>query len=344
MGEIHLGLTEKAHMREKPEGGKEVFLYMDEQPEVKDYDLRQSPRFWLSCYRSLYGDGATRIASPENPLVTPSAGALSFIYDETGKIGYVAMAQKDGGAPRDPGFRVPRNGFPQSEDDWYSMAHLWREAYEEGIFLTRSKELVLPQSGEGEGEIMRRAVFIQGKTPLRIRGTKRVPIEFLDGPDKLSIYRGEDHIKTVDGYVSWTPETGFNFIKPMVVEHPMEDLLLVDPETFPNGDLIGRDYCVIDLKHLQGKVFGDIIHETVHRLKEGSEFRSDVNVFERDDRFFTDKVPRSVLCSFEYDGQPVYPVDWMRESFDFLRRPDVEKALNGAFRFSGYERKLLERS
>ncbi|MBU0530121.1 MAG: hypothetical protein KKC05_00440, partial [Nanoarchaeota archaeon] len=71
----------------------------------------------------------------------------------------------------------------------------------------------------------------------------------------------------------------------MEVQYPLEELHLVDGETLPDGTPLQRDVCVLDLAHLQGKVFGDPIHETVHRYRDGN-----MEMFERDDEFYTDKV------------------------------------------------------
>ncbi len=135
----------------------------------------------------------------------------------------------------------------------------------------------------------------------------------------------------------------------MIVKHPIEELLLIDAETKPNGELIGRDYCIIDLEHLQGKVFGDPIHEIVHSIKRGDEFLKSVHISERDDKFLTDKVPRSVLCQFDYKGKPVYPLDWMDESYQFLSDKEVQKSFlshqdqKKLFRWSALERSLKVR-
>jgi len=251
------------------------------------------------------------------------------------------MAQKDLEAPRDPGFRVPRNGFPTSPSDWLTMDHLYRKAFEEGLILTRSYELVLPEDGMHDEIINQRAAFVESNTPLRFKGTRRVPIEFAGGRDTLNIYKEGQHTPpsySYRGALCWTPETGFNLITPMIVRYPISELLLVDPETMPSGKMIGRDQCVIDLDALKGKRFGEPIRETVHRSKKRV-FLPEIETFERDDLFLTDKVPRAVLCQFEYDGGTIYPVDWMDESREFLSRPDVQAAYNRAFAFSAFERK-----
>ncbi len=349
---MYVGLVEKAQLVESYDHNKRPIRYVaisiPYNIKVVDRDVRQSLDFWLKAVDGLYEivdvpTPRTIIASKENPLSTPSAGAVSFFCDENGEVRYVAMAQKDAGAPRDPGFRVPRNGFPESERDWYTMEHLVREAYEEGIMLTRNYELILPDDGLGEHIVNERARILESQTPLRIAVTIRVPVKFVDGRDKITVVKGNDmyHSFLEDyGTVSWTPETGLNFVKAMEVRYPMEDVLLVDTETLPDGRIIGRDYCVTDLLHLQGKRFGDPVHETVHRIKDGSEFLPQVQVFGRDDVFLADKVSRSLLCQYEYHGQPVYPVDWLEESLEFLSRPEVQKAYGQGFAFSDLEKRL----
>ncbi len=351
MPEIYLALIEKATAKQRIDYGngrkaRDVSIHIPRDPEIINYDRKQSPWFWLECVEHLRSNGYAKIASHENPLVTPSSGAISFFYDPKGEIRYVAMAQKDAGAPRDPGFRVPRNGFPQSEQDWYTMDHLVREAFEEGIMLTRNYELVLPVDGTGEDEINQRAEILVTQTPIKINGTRRVPIVFRDGRDTLRVYREGEKQPRYEGKgaISFTPETGFNFIKMMEVQYPIDELYLIDSETKPDGSIIGREYCVIDLAHLTRKRFGEPIHETVHTIREGEKLLSNVSVYERDDKFETDKVPRSLLCQIKYDGQLVYPIDWMDESYEFLSNPRVLQAFNRAFAFSAFEKQLKLRN
>jgi hypothetical protein len=343
MPDIYNGLSESATATESVIDGlkvREVSLYLPKNPEVVDYDRRQSLWFWLESIENLRRNNTASIASHENPLRTPSAGAISFFYDKTGRVRYVAMAQKDAGSPRDPGFRVPRNGYPHSREDWTTMGHLYREAFEEGIILTRNNELVLSLDGNYDDIIREQAAFLESNTPLKIKGETRLPILFKEGLDTLLVYNGDELAYKGHGAISWTPETGVNFVKQMVVQHPLEELLLVDAESFPNGKPIGRDYCVLDLDKLTGKKFGDPIHETVHRVKEGDTFLDEVKIFERDDLFLTDRVPRSLLCQTMHNGQPIYPIDWIDEAYAFLSDPKVQAAYSNAFAASTLERKM----
>ena len=334
MGEIYLGLSQYATLSQSTGSDgtfcRKVKCWLPGNPEVINYDLRQSPRYWLSAVNRLRrGYKITQIASPENPLVTPSAGAVSVFVDEQGRPQYVSFCQKDAGAPRDPGFRVPRNGFPRSEEDWFTNAHLYREAFEEGIAITTGGELLVPEDGQHKDIIYGVARMLEERTRLRIRGEKGVPIKFLDGQDTLEIYSGkESKPKLVDtGVISWTPETGFNLIKVVTIQHPVHDLLLVDGERLPDGTPIQRDVCLINLHEIQGRVFGCPIEETVYRRNRETDW---VDVLTRDDRFLCDKVPRSVLNQVLVDGRPVYPVDWMDESYAFLSDPKNLADMNRA--------------
>ncbi|MBI4163912.1 MAG: hypothetical protein HY512_03545 [Candidatus Aenigmarchaeota archaeon] len=332
MGEIYLGLSKEVHASRPIKDGKrawEVTYTLPEKPEVLNYDLRQSPRYWFQTAERLMKQGVSRIASEENPLVTPSAGAVSVFVDEQGNPQYISFVQKDAKAPRDPGFRVPRNGFPRSEEDWHTNAHLYREAFEEGVFVTRGGELLVPADGQHKEIIYGVADMLAARTLLKIKGEKAVPITFAKGADRLKVFREPDKRAKLDDYgvISWTPETGFNFIKIMNVQYPVEDLWIVDGEQLPDGTTIQRDVCVIDLKHLAGKVFGNPIHETVHRR---NRYTGEVEVFERNDRFLCDKVPRSVLNQVLVDGKPVYPIDWFDESYIFLFHPEILADMNKA--------------
>ncbi len=323
MGEVYLGLSKEVHALRPIKNGRrvwEVTYTLPEKPEVLNYDLRQSPRYWLQAAEMLMKQGVSRIASTENPLVTPGAGAVSVFVDEQGNPQYVSFVQKDAKAPRDPGFRVPRNGFPRSEEDWYTNAHLYREAFEEGVFVTKGGELLIPEDGQHKEIIYGVARMLEERTRLRIRGEKKAPIKFLDGQDTLEVYSGRDpKPRLVDhGVISWTPETGFNFIKVMEVQYPVEDLLIVDGEQLPDGTPIQRDVCILGLKDIQDKPFGSPITEIIHRRNRET---GDVDVIGRFDRLLFDKVPRSVLNQVLVGGKPVYPVDWMDESYAFLSDP-----------------------
>ncbi|HLD57020.1 MAG TPA: hypothetical protein VJA47_01865 [archaeon] len=343
MGEICLGLSDQVFAARKIIGRSswEVTYILPEKPEVLDYDLRQSPRYWLQAAEKLMGQGSSRIASAENPLVTPSAGAVSVFVDDQGNPQYISFCKKDAGAPRDPGFRVPRNGFPRSQEDWETGAHLYREAFEEGVFVTRGGELLVPVDCQYKEIIYGVADALAAKTGLKVKGEKSVPITFVKGEDRLKVFQEPDKKAKLDDYgvISWTPETGFNFIKVMNVQYPVEDLWIVDGEQLPDGTPIQRDVCVIDLKHLQGKLFGDPIHEIVHRR---NRYTGDVEVFERDDRFLCDKVPRSVLNQVLVNGKPVYPIDWMDESYVFLSDPEIQADMNRAgAAWSALEKKIF---
>ena len=341
MPEIHVGLIKDALMTQSPNGvpiagitKRVIKLTLPTNPETIDYERKQTPYFWLESVKALYETGRALITSHENPLLTPCAGAVSVFRDDS-ESRYVSFSQKDPSAPRDPGFRVPRNGFPSSVEDWRTMAHLYREAWEEGIILTReSNELVLPEDSQYDETIYHVANMMCRKTGLTISGTKRVPIKFLDGNDLLEIYQDSKLVSTHRGIISWTPETGFNFIKIMDVNYPIAELKIIGGETLPNGDPIGRNVCVIDLKELQGKKFGDRIRETVHQYERGK-----VRIYERSEPFLADKVPRSVLNQILVDGQPVYYVDWMEESREFLANPLVLRDFS-RFRWSDLERRL----
>ncbi|MBU0530122.1 MAG: hypothetical protein KKC05_00445 [Nanoarchaeota archaeon] len=197
MPEIYVGLTEEAIMTYNDDEfiSREVDIRMPDNPStlrgnlvVLEYERKQSPYFWLEAVRIMKRHDCSYIASHENPLMTPAAGAVSVFFDLNGDVSYVSFCQKDDKAPRDPGFRVPRNGFPQSESDWFTNAHLYREAFEEGLIMTRKGELVLPEEETYDDLINAIAGTMVSRTGLKINGTKRVPIEFRDGYDRLRVY------------------------------------------------------------------------------------------------------------------------------------------------------------
>ncbi len=360
MVEIYLGLVKEAKLEMYEGKGakitRNVIINIPENPVIVKKEQKQPLDFWLEKIVELGNNkGKIDMASPEYPLVTPCAGAISVFYGNNDTVRYVSFSQKDAGAPRDAGFRVPRNGFPNSEKDWVTNEHLYREAFQEGIFITRNKnELVLSKDGKYDKIIQEVASMLESKTNLRINGTKRIPIIFRGGYDTLHVFKySDEHTlqkKLMDkGTISWTPETGFNFIKIMEVQYPIEELYLVDGETLPDGTPLRRDVCVLDLEHLQRKRFGDAIEERVHR-RTGD---GGVKILERFDLFLTDKVPRSVLCQLEFNGESIYPVDWMIESVNFLSRPEVQKAYQeyisnpkndpNRFKFSQLEKELIVR-
>ncbi len=345
MPEVYLAVIQKAEMRqgykatlardmlstERPDIDdafsnmplqREVDMYIAAEPRIITYDPRQSPERWCTLVDQLRAEGKATIATEEYPIVTPSAGAIS-IYTEGDARQYISFSQKDTKAPRDPGFRVPRNGFPHSEQDWYTLNHLVQEAFEEGIFLTRKNELVLGTNEAYDRIINETAARVEAQTALRVRGTTRVPITFEDGYDTLRVYRECEAEPTLirKGVISWTPETGFNFIQVMRVEYPATELQLVDGEYFPNGKLIGRDICLLERAKIQGKRFGDTITETVYHLNRET---GEIEKTERTAPFLTDKVPRSVLSQLG-----VYPEDWMTESYNFLSDPRVRTLIEG---------------
>jgi hypothetical protein len=343
MPEIYLTTTESASMQQspaEPEVGKtqrKLSFLLQTDSEIVDYERKQGVHFWLEKVRELREKGNASIASHENPLVTPCAGAVSLFQDNHGNTRYVSFSQKDDKAPRDTGFRVPRNGFPTCREDWFTLNHLYREAFEEGIFMTRSgNELVLAENPEYDPIINEVADMLVSKTGLNIQGTKRVPITFRDGRDTLVVYKlgKEDIILERRGAISWTPETGFNFIQLMEVEYPISELYLVDGETSSDGTPLCRDVCVLDLHESQGKLFGEEVYEDVHRYDRGIH-----RVVTRRDRFLIDKVSRSVLNQVYVGEQPVYPIDWMVESHAFLRNPRVIRD-NSRFKWSELEKNI----
>ena len=340
MPEINLALTEDAFIEEEPtlnDGIRRIVRFQfPENPRVIEYDRRQSPYFWLEKTLQLKKYGTAIMASHENPLPTPSAGSIAFFYDSNGKIDSVALSQKDLNAPRDPGFRVLRNGFPSTRQEWFNMEHIYREAFEEGIFVTKSgSELVFPEDQRYDNYINEAAERMVSRTNLKINGTRRVPIVFMGGNDRFYLYSEGKRVLEKTGTLIWTPEIGFNFIQPMEIHYPLSELNLVDAETFPDGSPICRDVCEIRLEELKGKSFGDNIRETVHSYKEGRFYSN-----ERNARFLTDKCVRAVLNQTHADGEPVYPKDWMEESYEFLNNPRVT-AVYDRFSWSDIENKLI---
>ncbi len=204
--------------------------------------------------------GVAVVGTRENPLMTPSAGAISFFCDEHGERQYVSLCQKDAKAPRDPGFRVPRNGFPSSVDDWFMFDHLYREAFEEGLFLTQDYELLLTGVPKYDAIIEKTADNLVSHTGLEIHGTRNASITFSPGRDTVKV-RSAEREGSMSGALSLTPETGCNLIQFLDVQYPIEELLLVDGETFPDGKPICRDTCLISLRDLKGKRFGQPVAE-----------------------------------------------------------------------------------
>ncbi|MBS3140772.1 hypothetical protein J4405_01345 [Candidatus Woesearchaeota archaeon] len=344
MSEIYLGFGEKLTIEQGKEG-RTFSLYLPGKPEVSTKEIKPNPHVWLKKIEELRRTGSVEISGNETPVVTHSAGSISVFY-ENGERKYVSFSQKDESAPRDPGFRVPRNGFPSNSGEWFTNRHLYRESWEEGIFLTEDGRLVLPKSPIYDYIIKNVAKRIVEQTGLKIRGSKRTKINFENGKDTLEIFYGpEKKCMLFDyGAISWTPETGFNFIKEMAVYAPISDLRLIDGETFPDGKVIGRDICIIDLEQLQGKTFGDEIEEEVHSFRDGKFVRT-----KRNSRFLTDRVPRSFLSSLIYKGKPVYPADAIDEAYAFVSDEQVLRTFDeheakgedpNKFKWSTLERKL----
>jgi len=308
-------------------GNDNILKFERNEFEAVKFDFKSPHYFWLKTIKENMLDelgnlktGDARFATEDAPVLTPCGGSISFINDSDTKKKYVAMAQKDMGASRDPGFRVSRNGFSSNIGDWVSMNHIYRESFEEGLFLTKDYKLLLPENNKYDNIIYSVLENLQKKTNIRVNGEKRIPITFEDLNDKLIITDIATKTKhTYGGAISWTPETGFNLIKKMIVNYPLDDLLFVDGETFPNGDPIKRDYCVIDLDVLQGKRFMDDISETVYNHTEDGK----IEISQRDDLYKTDKVPRSVFSQVLHKGKPIQKEDWMLESFRVMSHPKM---------------------
>lgn len=326
MPEIHLGLIDKAYVsKEETNGGRHLLfeVWLPPADRAIDYELKPSPHFWLKKMDELDAKGRARIAYDHTPLVTPSAGSISFFLKNR-KLQAVAMAQKDNQAPRDPGFFVPRNGFPQSARDWETMDHLVRETWEEGIMLTRDYELILPRDEpDWEKCIYERAAMLVTRTNLAIDNEKRCAMYLVDGPDIINVHKKgkKKPVLSVSGYISWTPETGFNVIKPLYIHRDPEQALLADGETLPDGKPLMRPYGVFNAKDLGDKRFGDVIQGRMHKRIKGRIYTAPLTT-----EFLTDKVPRSVLCGINGpDGRPLYPIDWIEESRAFLSRPEIQQ-------------------
>ena len=67
--------------------------------------------------------------------------------------------------------------------------------------------------------------------------------------------------------------------------------------------------------------------------------RGKFSTAKRNDLFLVDKVTRAVLNQTYIDGEPVYPIDWMDESYDLLNNPEVLRQSN-RFNWSDLERKV----
>jgi hypothetical protein len=354
MGDILIGLLEEAYLKQVVTDTAvnrtftltipDSILAVKGNKMVLEYEKRQSPEFWLEKVQDLFDENdhfrnyTIKIASHENPIATPCAGSISFLKDsETGKS-YVAMSQKDSRAPRDPGFRVPRNGFPRSPQDWLTLDHLFSETFEEGIFVRKDKkDIILPRNESYDNIILSVAENLEKHTNLRFSGTIRADMYFEPGNDILNIRKENGISREIGASISWTPETGFNVIKRLILNYPLSELLFIDGETFPDGKPIKRDYCVIDLDHLAGKTFGEPITEKIYRHEENGL----INIFDRDEYFYTDKVPRSVLCQTKHMGRPIYPIDWLVESRQFLSNANTLRESN-LTKYSAIERKQYE--
>ncbi len=345
MPEIHLGLIEKAYMHESnPDGPLErrIELWLpDRNSKTIDHEIKPNPYFWLNKIDELKSSGSTRIAYEHTPLVTPSAGTIT-VFAEGERITGVAMAQKDMHAPRDPGFFVPQNGFPQSSRDWETLMHLYRETFEELLVLTDDHCVCMPKHHPEYDELVRwTAEGLVTWTGLSTSIATAADMEFLDGPDELVIRRpGKKGARPEvhKGFLSWTPETGFNFIKLLRIQGDISQYWLADGEKLPDGSYLQRPYALWDVKDLQGKAFGDSVDTIFHRRHRCSFDLARSNV-----PFYTDKVPRSVLCNVEVDGKPIYPIDWMEESYDLLSNPSIQAKAN-RIPYSTYEKELIEKS
>jgi len=175
MVEIYLGLADRLVI-EQEERNRTFSLYLPETPEVSTTDIKPNPSVWLRKIDELRRNGNVEISGRETSIVTPSAGSISVFYDNR-RI-YVSFSQKDEKAPRDPGFRVPRNGFPNKRSEWLTNAHLYRESWEEGIFIFEDENLVLPQDQSYDMIIRKVAELIKTQSGLKLKGERRAKIEF----------------------------------------------------------------------------------------------------------------------------------------------------------------------
>ena len=341
MSDIYVGLVHKALMEQSPRNSvdlplaRKVYLSLPADPTVFQFELKQPPYFWLRCVDRLRREGKVSIATEETPIVTPGGGALSFFLNEQGQRTHAVFAQKDEYSPRDKFCRVARSGFPSSQDEWHTMDHIYREAFEEAVMLDKStKELLLPQEEKYDHFIYPTVERLVSKTGLEVRGTRRIPIRFNGGNDLLHIMSSTADTVIKKGVVIWTPETGFNFLQMMDVQYPVEEVLVIDGETLPDGTPLCRNICTIDLQDLRGKIFGDPVREKVQIYKNGQIMEQT-----RVDPFLTDKVPRAVLNQVRFQGEPIYPIDWMEESYQFLSRAGVLGA-HARFEWSALEKKI----
>jgi len=97
MPEIYLGKINRAEVKQRPDGGRDVSVYLIDNAatpmEVIRTPTSQPPHVWLAYDKELREKGEASIASPEYPITTPSGGAISVFY-MNGKSSYVSFSQK----------------------------------------------------------------------------------------------------------------------------------------------------------------------------------------------------------------------------------------------------------
>ena len=369
---VFVGLTDRAEMRQAVDDDgvvlREFDLYF---PRCRDVTLsRSAPKtdigFWKKAIENAQRTGYALIANSENPIRTPSAGAI-VLYSHKGDITHAAFLVKSADAQNDPNSLVVFNGYPESVQEWTNLYELVaREGMEEGgMHMTKSdRQLLMPLSNEPPyrleerlfelSDSLIRDVFVDDAMGrLHVSGYVDGAMEFRHGlfRDTLNVYVDDVLAGSFVGAISWNPITGFNFIQPFVVpytgDHPADDYWVITGESKQDGTPLilteeGSRMAFLDLRELQGKHFGDVVTQRIQRVRKVGDTESGKPLVELSDgeivdKWITDHVPRSALHQVIINGEPVYPDDTMEDARVLLSIPAVLKCYERGFRFSDME-------
>lgn len=357
---VHVGFIPHATLeyREEPNTGilhRKFELYLPEDPELSTHARPMDIGFWIGKQEELDRRRSVVIATPEHPIRTPSLGGIVLYRPPGGELTHAVFMEKDANAQNDPGSLTCFNGYPENRGEWeHPTRGVIRESIEEGaIQKSRSQNGIIVPNYPG---IFRVGLVNKVSSLTRETGLEfdeEIPIdmgfvrEMFRDTLEIRDERGNLYSSQI-GAVNWNPITGFNFIQPLAIDyegdHPADDLWISSAEVNRNSDyLISEDgvtMTFLDLREIQGKVFGDTVLKRNQRTNLGDD---ETHLEETvQDTWITDLVPRSALNQVRIDAgngeKPVYPIAPSIEAMALLEIPEVREAYTKhGVRFSDME-------
>ena len=262
MGGIHIYPVTRGYARVTGGGSLEVHLFYDSDAEPQSKRVTGKPEWGIKVFDGLLRTGKAVIATPENPLRSPSGGMIYFLDD-----GSFLSNRRDEGAPTHKLWLSMSGGFPSCKRQTRYPLETCSAEGAESVLLTASKphRLLVPKDDPVAEAIAEKSARRVG---IAFDGTLEVPFEIESGPDVLKLYDGETKVSTTTGYIQpmWESEAAINLLQVAHVHHDPDDILPADTEyMITDGRTIyfNREVFRLRPEQVAGKGFGDMLENPV---------------------------------------------------------------------------------